>query len=66
MVLPSLSMSRKKRIDMRGVKEKQVTPKGVTIPVPKRAAFFGDLDKAATPRLEPAPDGAATDSKPSR
>jgi len=34
---------------MRKKPSTQVTPKGETIPIPKRGDFFNDLKKAATP-----------------
>ena len=33
------------------------TPKGLTVPVPKRDEFFGNLKKVAEPEKKPDPSG---------
>jgi hypothetical protein len=39
--------------DEKNQQQTEKTPKGLTVPVPKRNEFFGNLKKAAKPEPEP-------------
>lgn len=47
--------------EKQGQQETEETPKGLTVPVPRRRDFFGNLKKASTPEE---PDEASSGSPP--
>jgi hypothetical protein len=44
--------------DQKDQQQTEQTPKGLTVPVPKREDFFANLKKAAEPDKGSAPDGS--------